>query len=172
MAADILGLASAKSYMLVDSISHAIERIGTCSECGAFAEEELCPICADDERETNRICVVQNALDVWQMDATGQYKGKYIVLGGVLSPIDQIGPDDLRIAELQDRVINGAIDEIIFALPATAEAEATIHFIRSTIVTQDVLWTHLAYGIPVGGSLEYLDTRTIEFALTHRRPIE
>lgn len=169
MAAEILRLPFDRAEQLVQGIGEARTRIGFCHDCHAYAEEERCPICQSSRRQSPLLCVVRQPLDVWTLEETGRFAGCYHVLGGVLSPVDGVGPDDLHLADLRKRLTEEPVEELLFALPATPEAEATAHVIMQGLPANKIRFTHLAYGIPVGGTLEYLDQRTLGFALDNRR---
>jgi recombination protein RecR len=154
---------------LGNAVLDATKNLKKCAECGHFSEEEICGICRDDRRDASLICVVEDSLDLLAMEKTGIFKGKYHVLGGALSPIDGIGPQDLRIDELVVRLQNGEIEEIILATNPSFEGEATaslVHRKCAEIFSGSV--TRLARGIPVGGDVEYADEITLTRALENR----
>lgn len=169
MAVDILSLSEARALRLLDAIDSARRLIRPCQQCHGYAESELCTICASERAEHPTLCIVRTALDIWQIEETRKFDGSYHVLGGVLSPIDGIGPDDLNFTALLERMQKPQLREVVFALPGTPEGDATARMIRHASGRSDLQFTHLAYGIPIGGSLELLDSRTLGFALDHRR---
>lgn len=153
---------------LAKAIVDVKERIMTCRRCFNFSEEELCPICKDENREQSTICVVADPLDLMAIESSGAYKGLYHVLHGVISPLDGIGPEDLRISELVERVKSERIQEVILALNPTVEGDATAHYIANLLRPFGVKLTQLAMGIPAGGDLNYADKMTIARALAGR----
>jgi len=140
-----------------------------CRICGNIGSAEICPICADDRRATTEICVVENVADLWAMERGHAFKGRYHVLGGTLSALDAIGPDELRIPALVDRITAEGIREVILALNATVDGQTTAHYIADVLDGSGVQVTSLAQGVPVGGELDYLDDGTIGAALRARR---
>ena len=169
MAVDILSLPEARALRLINAIESARRLIRPCQQCFGYAESSLCTICSSERVHHPTLCIVRTALDIWQIEETRRFEGSYHVLGGVLSPIDGIGPDDIHFDPLLGRLSNPALREVVFALPGTPEGDATARMIRQACGRDDLQFTHLAYGIPIGGSLELLDTRTLGFALDHRR---
>ena len=147
------------------------ERIRPCARCGNFSENELCDICSNPRRDPSVLCVVEEAFEVGAIERTGQFQGSYHVLGGRLSPLDGIGPDELRIAELLERVrsASGTVREVIIATNASVEGEATAVYLEQLIRPLGARVTCLARGIPVGSDLEYVDGTTIAEALVGRR---
>ena len=140
-----------------------------CTVCGNIGTAELCPICSDPARATGEICVVEDVADLWAMERSHVFKGRYHVLGGTLSPLDSIGPDDLGIPRLVSRVANEGTREVILALNATVDGQTTAHYIADALGQVGVQITSLAQGVPVGGELDYLDDGTIGAALRARR---
>jgi len=148
------------------------ERIRACATCFNLAEAERCAICSDPRREQGRICVVEEPANVTAIERTGAYKGLYHVLGGSLSPLAGVGPDDLRIRELVERVKAGGVEEVILATNPTVEGEATAIHIARTLKGSGARLTRIAQGLPVGGDLEYADEVTLHRALEGRREVE
>lgn len=142
-----------------------------CQTCGNIGTEEVCPICRDPRRATGEICVVQDVADLWAMERGGAFKGRYHVLGGTLSALDAIGPEDLRIPDLVTRVPGEGITEVILALNATVDGQTTAHYIADALAPLGVQITTLAQGVPIGGELDYLDDGTIGAALRARRRV-
>ncbi len=139
-----------------------------CTVCGNIGTADLCPICADPTRATGEICVVENVADLWAMERGGAFKGRYHVLGGTLSALDAMGPDELGIPRLAARVADGAT-EVILALNATVDGQTTAHYIADVLADLGVQITSLAQGVPIGGELDYLDDGTIGAALRARK---
>ncbi len=142
-----------------------------CTICGNIGTADLCPVCADDRRATGEICVVEDVADLWAMERAGVFKGRYHVLGGTLSALDGMGPDELRIPRLVARVADEGITEVILALNATVDGQTTAHYIADALAATGVQLSSLAQGVPVGGELDYLDDGTIGAALRARRRV-
>lgn len=155
---------------LAHALSDAAENVKSCSVCGNLDMADPCGICIDPKRQDALICVVAQVSDVWAIERTGAFRGRYHVLGGVLSALDGIGPSDLRIDSLVERVkeSDGVVEEVILALSATVDGQSTAHYISDHISPLGVRVTHLAHGVPVGGELDYLDDGTITTALRSR----
>ncbi len=148
------------------------EKIRFCSLCGNVADQDLCNICRDPRRSRALICVVEEAKDVVAIERTREFRGLYHVLGGAISPIDGIGPDQLRIRELLQRLADGTVDEVIIATDPNLEGEATATYISRTLRTLEINVSRLASGLPVGGDLEYADEVTLGRAFEGRRLVE
>jgi len=159
----------------VEAISQALiearDKITLCSRCGNFTEEQPCHVCRDNKRDPGVICVVQEPRDLLAMEKTGEYQGNYHVLQGAISPIDGVGPDNIRIKELLERVQQGNVKEIILATNPNVEGEATAMYISRLMKPLGVRITRIAHGLPVGGDLEYADEVTLTRALEGRREI-
>ncbi|MGQ9922094.1 MAG: recombination mediator RecR [Desulfobacca sp.] len=153
---------------LAKALTELKERIGLCSRCYAFADQELCPICADPSRQTGQICVVADPGDLMALERVGFFQGSYHVLGGLIAPLDNIGPGDLHIAALLARLAPEAVREVILALNPSLEGEATIAYLSKELQNRGVQVTRIAYGLPMGGDLKYADQQTIKEALRHR----
>ncbi|MBC7333269.1 MAG: recombination protein RecR [Actinobacteria bacterium] len=147
------------------------DKVRFCSICFNLSEGEMCSICSDATRDRKKICVVQNVSDVTVIEATGEYKGLYYVLGGLLSPIEDIGPEEIRIPGLVKRVESEGIEEVILALNPTVEGEGTAMYLKKVLQPTGTRITRLASGLPVGGDLEYVDELTVGKALSNRREI-
>jgi len=145
------------------------ERVRFCSVCGNVAEEEQCRICRDPRRDLSSICVVEESKDVVAIERTREYRGRYHVLGGAISPIDGIGPDDLRVRELMPRLADGTVTEVILATDPNIEGDATAAYLSRFLKDMDLRVTRLASGLPVGGDLEYADEVTLGRAFAGRR---
>ncbi len=155
---------------LADAIRSVAELVHPCSVCGNLSETDPCSICTDPRRDGSVLCVVEEASDILPIERTGEYRGRYHVLGGHLSPLDGIGPDDLQIASLRARLANGSgIREIIVATNPSMEGEVTATYLRELLAEAGVRVTRIALGLPVGGDLEYADGMTIAQALSARR---
>ncbi len=148
------------------------EKVRFCDVCGNVTEQELCNICRDPRRSPATICVVEEAKDVVAVERTREFKGLYHVLGGAISPIDGIGPDDLRIRQLMQRLADGVVTEVIIATDPNLEGEATATYLSRMLVHLDLRVTRLASGLPVGGDLEYADEVTLGRAFEGRRLVE
>lgn len=142
-----------------------------CQICGNIGTADICAICADDARATGEICVVENVADLWAMERSRAFKGRYHILGGTLSALDGVGPDELRIPVLAERITSERITEVILALNATVDGQTTAHYIADALAPSAVKITSLAQGVPIGGELDYLDDGTIGTALRARRGI-
>jgi recombination protein RecR len=142
-----------------------------CQICGNISTAETCPICADPARATGTICVVEDVADLWALERGGAFKGRYHVLGGTLSALDALGPDELGIPRLVRRVADEGISEVILALNATVDGQTTAHYIADALAATGAEITTLAQGVPVGGELDYLDDGTIGAALRARRRV-
>lgn len=156
---------------LAESILEVKERIVLCSNCFNITEQDPCPICADESRDRDTICVVEEPLDVVALDRTGEYHGLYHVLHGAISPVDGIGPDSLRIRELINRVKREKTEEVILAMNPNIEGDATAMYIARQLMPLGVTVTRPASGLPVGGDLEYADEVTLGRALSGRRAV-
>lgn len=154
---------------LADAIMEAKRRIHFCAVCGNYTEDELCEVCANPRRSSDILCVVKDARDVGFMERMREYNGRYHVLGGVLSPMDGIGPDKLRIAELLGRIEKENVKEVILATNPDVEGEATASYIAKLLGPLPVRVTRIAHGIPIGGSLEFIDEMTLFKAMENRR---
>ena len=157
---------------LVDAIRMVKERVKFCTECGNVSEEAKCRICRDPRRENTSICVVEESKDVIAIERTREFRGKYHVLGGAISPIDGIGPDQLRMRELMARLADSTVTEIILATDPNLEGEATASYLARLIKPLGLKVTRLASGLPVGGDLEYADEVTLGRAFEGRRTVE
>jgi recombination protein RecR len=156
---------------LVDSIRTVKERVKFCTTCGNVSEEDECRICRDPRRESSSICVVEESKDVIAIERTREFRGKYHVLGGAISPIDGIGPEQLRIRELMLRLSDPEIKEVILATDPNLEGEATATYLARMIKPLDIKVSRLASGLPVGGDLEYADEVTLGRAFEGRRNV-
>lgn len=156
---------------LASLMSSVAENARECLTCGNITQSDTCPICQDPARATGEICVVTDVADLWALERGRAFRGRYHVLGGNLSALDEIGPDDLRIPQLIDRIADENISEIILALSATIEGQTTAHYIAEALAPSGITITGLAQGVPIGGELDYLDDGTITAALRARRKL-
>lgn len=155
---------------LARTIEAVVERVRACSVCGNLSEADPCPICTDGRRDAGVICVVEEVSDIGAIERSGEFRGRYHVLGGRLSPLDGVGPEDLRVAPLQARLRDGtAVREVILATNPSMEGEVTATFLRGVLEGEGVRVTRIALGLPMGGELEYADGVTIARALAARR---
>ena len=146
-------------------------RLVTCSTCGNVDTSDPCAVCADPRRDQRSLCVVEEVADLWALERARLFPGRYHVLGGRLSALDGVRPEDLGIARLVDRIAGGGIDEVVLAMNATLEGQTTAHYIAERLERFPVRLTQLAHGLPVGGELDYLDEGTLAQALRARRPV-
>jgi recombination protein RecR len=165
----ILNAAEDEVRELTKTILDVKEKLRLCSRCFHLTDTDPCKICSDKRRDAARICVVETPLDLMAVEKAAHFRGIYHVLHGVLSPLDAIGPDDIRLSDLIDRVKTEQITEVIVALNPTVEGEATATYIRDRLKNTGVLVSRIAYGIPIGGSLEYADPLTLTRALDNRK---
>ncbi len=152
------------------ALSDAAEKVKACSLCGNWDSIDPCAICAEPARDQSLVCVVADVGDLWAMERAGAHKGRYHVLGGLLSPLDGVGPSDLNLGPLVERAGKGALTEVILALPATVDGQTTSHYIVDQLAPSKVPVSRLSQGVPVGGELDYLDEGTIAAAMKTRRP--
>ncbi len=164
----VLGLDDKAVKSLTDAITDAHEKIHTCSVCCNLTEDEKCSICNNPKRDASTICVVENPRDISAFERTHEYRGVYHVLHGVMSPMNGIGPNDIRIKELVSRLSDDTVNEVIMATNPTAEGEATAVYISKLLKPMGIKVTRLAYGMPVGSDLEYADEVTLSRALDGR----
>lgn len=165
----VLGLDDKATQSLTNAITDAHEKIHTCSVCCNLTEDEKCNICNNPKRDNSTICVVENPRDITAFERTHEYRGVYHVLHGVMSPINGIGPNDIRIKELVSRLSDDTVNEVIMATNPTAEGEATAVYVSKLLKPMGIKVTRLAYGMPVGSDLEYADEVTLSRALDGRQ---
>lgn len=156
---------------LLRALEAVNERLATCGICGNVDTTDPCGVCADPRRDARSLCVVEDVPDLWALDRSRLFPGRYHVLGGRLSALEGVRPEDLRIDSLIARIAAGGIDEVVLAMNATLEGQTTAHYIAERIERFPVRLTQLAHGLPVGGELDYLDEGTLAQALRARRPI-
>lgn len=156
---------------LLDALGAVNERMQTCHVCGNVDTSDPCGICADPRRDARSLCVVEDVADLWALERSRLFPGRFHVLGGRLSALDGVRPEDLAIAPLIARVAAGGVDEVVLAMNATLEGQTTAHYIAERLEAYPVRLTQLAHGLPVGGELDYLDEGTLAQALRARRPV-
>lgn len=154
---------------LAVALAEAADRVTACEICGNWDSIDPCAVCNDKERDPSVICVVEDVSGLWAMERAGAHKGRYHVLGGLLSPLDGIGPDDLNMGGLVKRASEEGVKEIVFALAATVDGQTTAHYLTEHLETAGVTITGLSQGVPVGGELDYLDEGTLAAAMKSRR---
>ncbi|MCP5086446.1 MAG: recombination protein RecR [Rhodobacteraceae bacterium] len=164
-----------KRSLLLSPLADAMFAVATtareCLICGNIGTADRCEICASEKRAQGQICVVEDVADLWAIERSGVFKGRYHVLGGSLSALDGVGPEELRIPQLADRVREEEITEVILALNATVDGQTTAHYIADQLEDMGVAVTSLAQGVPIGGELDYLDDGTISAALNARKSV-
>jgi recombination protein RecR len=169
----VLHLVKKRALQLIplsDAIQRVAETARECLNCGNIGTSDLCPICDSPKRANGELCIVEDVADLWAMERAGVFKGRYHVLGGTLSALDAVGPDELRIPKLIDRVQTEEITEVILALNATVDGQTTAHYIADQLEGR-VTVSSLAQGVPIGGELDYLDDGTISAALKARKSV-
>lgn len=171
LAFHVLESSKEEAHEFAEAILDAKEKIGVCTVCQNISEHSLCPICEDSSRDNGVICVVEHSKDVSALEKVKEFHGRYHVLGGLISPMDGIGPEQLKIAELLSRLQGDEVKELIVATNPSLEGEATALFICKLVKPLGVKVTRLAYGLPVGGELEYADEVTLSRALEGRREL-
>lgn len=154
---------------LAEALAAAMQGVGRCSRCRNFTEQELCPVCADPRRDQGQVCVVASPADVLAIEASGEYRGRYFVLLGQLSPLDGIGPAQIGLDMLEQQINEGSIQEIILATSTTVEGEATAHYVVEMVRNTPIVLSRIAQGVPMGGDLEFVDGATLAHALKGRR---
>ena len=156
---------------LVQAMTAAAEHVLVCVECGNLDTKNPCAICTDPARDPALVCVIEDVSDLWALERTGFFKGRYHVLGGTLSALDGIGPDELRIPQLIARVHSSHVREVILALSFTVDGQTTAHYIADRLAGSGVSVTGIAHGVPLGGELDYMDEATLVTALKARRDL-
>ena len=169
IALHLLNQKSSLMIPLAEALQNAAENVKNCTTCGNLDVHNPCTLCVDVKRDSSQICVVSQVSDLWAIERTSAFKGVYHVLGGLLSALDGIGPEQLNISRLLTRAETEKPKEIILALSATVDGQSTAHYITDRLDGTDVEITHLAHGVPVGGELDYLDDGTITTALRSRK---
>jgi recombination protein RecR len=156
---------------LAEALTAAAENVRVCGRCGNVDTVDPCGLCRDPKRDGTRLCVVEEVGDLWAIERAGVFKGRYHVLGGTLSALDGVGPDDLSIPRLIARVAEGGIEEVVLAMNATVDGQATAHYLADRLQQFPVKVSRLAYGVPIGGELDYLDEGTLDAAFRARKPV-
>ena len=167
----MLGARSDQVQELADAIARLKQEIVLCESCFDLTDRSPCEICRDPRRDSSLLCVVEEPADLAAIEKSGRFRGRYHVLGGAFSPIDGVGPDELRVAELEQRVRAGGIEEIVLATNPNAEGDATAHYLCERLRESGVRLTRIAYGMPLGGDLEYADHVTVGICIENRRAI-
>ena len=156
----------------LESVGEAVtnlQKLNLCEECGMFADEKFCSICADEVRHSARsLCVVENASDLMAIEKSGHFRGTYHILGGVLNPLLGVGPDELHMDDLKERIVRNEIEDVILAINPSVEGDATCAYFKS-LLPDSIKVERIGFGVPIGGSLEYLDPMTITKALENRK---
>ena len=155
---------------LATALADAAERVRPCRICGALDSGDICAVCSDRSRDPTLLCVVEEVGALWAMERASAFRGRYHVLGGLLSALDGVGPDALRVGSLIERASTGEVSEVVLALPATVDGQTTAHYVAERLQHTGVAVTSLARGVPVGGELDWLDDGTIAQAMRARRP--
>jgi recombination protein RecR len=156
---------------LAEILVRTREQVAPCSICGALTEQQPCVFCTDPQRDATLLCLVERPADIISIEKSGAFRARYHVLGGKISPLNGIGPEDLRIAQLESRLTNEPIQEVLLALPSDVEGDATSHYLGKLIERKGLKVTRLAHGLPVGGGLEFADELTLSRAIEGRRPL-
>ena len=155
---------------LIAVLENVESAVIVCGRCGNLDATDPCALCVNTKRDGSKLCVVENIASLWALEGAGVFSGRYHVLGGVLSPLDGVAPDDLSISSLVSRAAESDVREVILALSATVEGQTTAHYLVDRLASSDVVITKLAHGVPIGGELDYLDDGTLGAALQARRP--
>ncbi|PCI33497.1 MAG: recombination protein RecR [Alphaproteobacteria bacterium] len=155
---------------LSNALAEVAEHVNPCTTCGNLDTSDPCHICDNARRDVTSLCVVEDVADLWALERAGTYRGLYHVIGGTLSALDGVGPDDLNISSLLERATEDRVTEVIIATNATVDGQTTAHYIADRLKGCDVIVSRLAHGVPVGGELDYLDDGTLTAALKSRRP--
>lgn len=159
------------AFKLAEAVTEAASKVGKCQQCRTLTEHDICNICSNPSRSDSQLCVVESPADLFAIEQAGGYRGKYFVLLGHLSPIDGIGPEQLGIDKLIERLQSNQVNELILATNLTVEGEATAHFIADKAKSLGIEVSRIAYGVPMGGELEYVDGGTLNLALQSRKTI-
>jgi recombination protein RecR len=171
LAFHLLAQPRSEALLLAEAIRHLKDQVKTCSKCYNIGEKETCAICSDPKRDQATVCVVEQARDLWSIERSGSYRGAYHVLHGHLAPLDGVGPENLTIPSLVERVRKGGIREVILATNPTTEGDATAFYIRKALAGAGVQVTRIARGLPAGSTLEYSDRTVVGDALSGRREL-
>ncbi len=172
MALHLLERSQSNARVLADSIGLALDKVGRCETCRMLSETSLCPICADTKRDASILCIVEGPADVFALEQTSHFRGKYFVLSGHLSPLDGIGPNDIGIPELRIHCEKSPIQEVILATNPTVEGEATAQYIANVLSQSKLTISRIANGVPMGSKLEYLDGNTLTESFSSRKKVQ
>jgi recombination protein RecR len=156
---------------LIEALQTALKTVQPCTLCGNLDTQPVCILCSNPKRDPSLLCIIEDVEDLWAMERSGSFRGRYLVLGGVLSALDGVGPQDLNMGLLMQCLERGGVEEVIIALSATLEGQTTAHYVSDALRTFPVKVTRLAHGLPMGGDLDYLDGGTILAALEARQPL-
>lgn len=168
LALHLLRQPSSQGIALGSAIQTLVTDIRYCKDCHNFSDSEICDICSDEKRNDELLCIVEDVRDVMAIENTGKYRGKYLVLGGKISPMEGVGPSQLRIGSIEKKLNEGVVKELIFALSATMEGDTTAYYIYKKFKTQQILFSSIARGIAVGDELEYADEISLGRSITNR----
>ena len=160
-----------KVQSLISAMTNAIAKCKPCSNCFLLTDTDPCLICTDNSRNNELLCIVESSRDIYHLESTNEYKGKYFVIGNLLSPLNNIGPNEIRMNELEDYLCKNKVTEIILAISPSTEGETTIHFIAENIKNKNIQITRLSTGIPYGSDMEFTGTSTLLNALKRRYPV-
>lgn len=156
---------------LAEALLRAVDEVKLCARCGGLTQQQPCALCTDPRRDHSMLCVVERPVDILSIEKSGGYRGDYHVLGGRLSPTTGVGPEDLRLAELEQRLDGGGVREVVVALPTDVEGDATAFYLAKRLASRGVKLTRLAHGLPAGSSLDFADDLTLSRAIEGRRPL-
>jgi len=168
---NLLNMPRGEAFTVLKTLYDVLDKVHPCKECGLYTDKELCEVCSSEERDRSVICVVEESFDAYAIEKTGKYKGLYHVLGGRLSPLEGITPDQLNIDSLIKRIEKEPVKEVLLATNPTVEGEATVSYIYNLLKDKEITITRIAYGLPFGASLENADDFTIAKALEHKTKI-
>ena len=171
MALHLLEKDRAGGDQLARAITESLDKVGRCESCRTLTEAQQCTICSNTRRSDSQLCVVENPADLFALEQAGGYQGKYFVLLGHLSPIDGIGPEELGLNMLEEKLASGEVEELILATNLTVEGETTAHYIASKAQSLNVPVSRIAHGVPAGGELEYIDSNTLSLAMQSRKSL-
>lgn len=172
IAMHLLRSSGEEAEALAEAIQQLKRQIRMCSRCFHFTDGDLCAVCSDPNRDTGELCVVESTSDLLAIEQSGAFKGRYHVLQGTLAPLEGVGPDDIRIRELLERIERENVQEVILATNPSSEGEATAHYLVKLLSDRPVRVTRIAYGIPMGGDLKYIDHITLQWALKGRQALD
>ena len=162
---------SSAAQTLANAVLSAREKVSLCEICGSLTEQQPCAFCSDPRRDASTICVVERPVDILSIEKSGVFRGRYHVLGGKISPLNGVGPEDLRVAELEKRLASAGVQELIIALPSDVEGDATSYYLNKLLASHGIKVSRIAHGLPVGSGLEFADELTLGRALEGRRQI-